>query len=690
MLILATDSMLLRKEIQMKTQSIKIKIVSLLILLLLFSILTMGFIAYYTNNVIQNQSMEQATNAKVEQVKKMIEDRESNLEITIEALNKNLIMTAKMIENKIRNIEADALNLELKILTTYLGIDEIHVVDDKGVLAWSNKMELIGYDYADSEQSKVFLKGLEDKNFQLVQEPTPRGADQVLFQYIGVARQDQKGVVQIGIEPTELQELIEKIHVSGIAKATSDANVSVAILDLDGNFISHTDTEFIGKNIESYEFADQIMGKENGGFTYMIGDHEKRLSFEKYRDYYIIGFTETQGYTNNVNYMLKMMLIASAIIFLLAGIISYRIAGRISNPIMVLSQIIERLSNYDLQFDETSEAIKYLKRKDEIGTITKATAKMQKNFIELIKNISFISQQVATSSQEVSLTSQQSSTSAEEVARTIEEIANGASEQAKDTERAATEVNELGGLINQERHYIKSLNNSTKQVRESKDEGLQAVEQLVKKSEENNAIAAEIAGIIITTNEEAEKIQQASQMIKSIADQTNLLALNAAIEAARAGESGRGFSVVADEIRQLAEQSDSFAEQIVFVIKELSAKTQKGVERMQEAGKIVEEQSQNVEITNEKFMQIADAIDKMKKILEEIDVSSDEMENKKNNMISIIENLSSISEENAAGTEETSASVEEQTAAMEQITYASEELAKLAEEMHLSISKFKY
>jgi methyl-accepting chemotaxis protein len=92
----------------------------------------------------------------------------------------------------------------------------------------------------------------------------------------------------------------------------------------------------------------------------------------------------------------------------------------------------------------------------------------------------------------------------------------------------------------------------------------------VKKSEENNAIAAEIAGIIITTNEEAEKIQQASQMIKSIADQTNLLALNAAIEAARAGESGRGFSVVADEIRQLAEQSDTFAEQIVFVIKELS------------------------------------------------------------------------------------------------------------------------
>jgi methyl-accepting chemotaxis protein len=83
---------------------------------------------------------------------------------------------------------------------------------------------------------------------------------------------------------------------------------------------------------------------------------------------------------------------------------------------------------------------------------------------------------------------------------------------------------------------------------------------------------------------------------------------------------------------------------------------------MQEAGKIVEEQSQNVEITNVKFMQIADAIDKMKKILEE----------------------------NAAGTEETSASVEEQTAAMEQITYASEELAKLAEEMHLSISKFKY
>jgi hypothetical protein len=80
--------------------------------------------------------------------------------------------------------------------------------------------------------------------------------------------------------PTGLQTLIEKIHVSGIARATSDVNVSVAILDLDGNFISHTDTEYIGKNIDSYAFADQIMGKENGGFTYMTEGQEKRLSFE--------------------------------------------------------------------------------------------------------------------------------------------------------------------------------------------------------------------------------------------------------------------------------------------------------------------------------------------------------------------------------------------------------------------------
>jgi methyl-accepting chemotaxis protein len=111
---------------------------------------------------------------------------------------------------------------------------------------------------------------------------------------------------------------------------------------------------------------------------------------------------------------------------------------------------------------------------------------------------------------------------------------------------------------------------------------------------------------------------------------------------------------------------------------------------MEEVGKLFVSQAKSVDESNEKFEGIAAAIEKMKIVIANINESGQEMENKKNQIIGIIENLSAISEENAAGTQEASASIEEQTSSIEEIANASESLAKLAEEMQESISRFKY
>ena len=251
-------------------------------------------------------------------------------------------------------------------------------------------------------------------------------------------------------------------------------------------------------------------------------------------------------------------------------------------------------------------------------------------------------------------------------------------------------IQELGDQITSTQKGIDSLYESSREINGLKDEGLLVIDELITKTDRSNETTKEIYEVINETNDSAQKINSASEMIKSIAEQTNLLALNAAIEAARAGDSGRGFAVVAEEIRVLAEESSSFTAEISNVIDELIGKTKDSLTTMEEMAEIATSQTESVNITNNKFEGIAKAIESMNNLMNEIHESGQSMEDKKDEIVTLVENLSAISQENAAGTEEASASVEEQSASIIEIANSSESLAKLAEDMNEIISKFKY
>lgn len=388
---------------------------------------------------------------------------------------------------------------------------------------------------------------------------------------------------------------------------------------------------------------------------------------------------------------LRVIILIVTVIVLALGIVAGISTGMIiSRPIKRLSNIINKMAEYDLTSDTTKKDQKMLKRGDEIGVISRSVVSMKENITELVKSVAYNSEQVAASSEELTSTTQQSALAANEVARTIEEISKGASDQARETELGANNVQELSDLINNEQEYIETLSQSVNEVTELKDLGLEAIIDLGQKNKDSSEAAMNIHKVIIETDQSAVKIKTASNMIKSIADQTNLLALNAAIEAARAGDAGRGFAVVADEIRELAEQSNRFTNEIDIVIQELSQKTETSVKAIESVGSIMESQTISVNNTTEKFNGISDAIEMIKTIINKINQASTIMEQKKEEIVSTIENLSAISEENAAGTQEASASVEEQTASMDEIANASESLARLAEELQIEINKFKY
>ncbi|MDF1617388.1 methyl-accepting chemotaxis protein [Petrocella sp. FN5] len=285
--------------------------------------------------------------------------------------------------------------------------------------------------------------------------------------------------------------------------------------------------------------------------------------------------------------------------------------------------------------------------------------------------------------------SQKSSSVADEIAITIGEIAVGAGEQAKDTIEGASHIEELGRNIEKEQTNTIDLKESTDQINSLKDDGIVILEDLTEKTRMSAEATKHISETIIQTNESAQEIANASDMIKNIANQTNLLALNAAIEAARAGESGKGFAVVADEIRKLAEQSDGFTEEIARIINHLIEKTSGAVKTVEALTEAVTLQSTSVDRTNQIYQGISEAIDNMKVDISEMILSCQAMVDRKNEIIGTIDSLSAISQENAAGTEEVSASIQEQTASMEIIANISQELVKVTDEMASTIIGFK-
>lgn len=517
----------------------------------------------------------------------------------------------------------------------------------------------------------------------------------ITFSYPIIMDNEFLGVAGLDISLDQLTEINStvKLFETGFGRLLNNQGVVLAHPEIDQvNKIGREFTEERGK-----EFLQRIQNGEH----FMNVSYSEELKQDVYTFYtplkfqgidtawsysMIVPVDEMMADTNNI---IKWMIVVGILGTVVIGIIMYYNSNYVVRSVVLLSNVIDRLSTYDLTKDENHEVEKFLNRKDEIGQMTKALAQMQTNFIDLIKKVINAAGQLTVSSEELSATSQQSATSSEEVANTIEELAKGATDQAVNTEVGSEKIYELDEIVQQNQSLMKDLNKAANQVISAVKEGLIVIDDLIEKTEGSGNAAKEIFYIINKTNESSEKIGQASNVIASIAGQTNLLALNAAIEAARAGEAGRGFAVVADEIRTLAEQSTGSTKEIDFIVNELTHNANNAVIKMEEVIGIVEGQVESVTETEGKYKQIASAMENAERAVERMNVAVVEMEKKKTDVLDIIQSLSAIAEENAAGTEEASAATEEQSASIQEIASTSERLYELAQKLQDSISKFK-
>ena len=307
------------------------------------------------------------------------------------------------------------------------------------------------------------------------------------------------------------------------------------------------------------------------------------------------------------------------------------------------------------------------------------------NIASLVKNCS---DDVVVIADDMSASSSQISTSAMEVSETVDAISKGSQNQSRKTEEVSLTMHDMTQTVQEVASNSQKAAETAMQSNELIHNLGTIATDLLMKMDGIKEASSESSQVIMELDGKSKQIGEIVNLITNIADQTNLLALNAAIEAARAGEHGRGFAVVADEVRKLAEDSGNAAKQIAGLIHEIQEGTSNAVTSMQQGS---EEVSTGAEALNEAasvIEKVVSAGDLIASMVQDIAAAAEQQSASIEEVTSSVEDVAAVSEETAASTEETTAAVQEQTASMQELANSADKLADIAREMKDVIDAF--
>lgn len=366
--------------------------------------------------------------------------------------------------------------------------------------------------------------------------------------------------------------------------------------------------------------------------------------------------------------------------------VGLKLATSISHNIKKSISIMGRVAEGDLTVWVDD---KMLKRKDEIGDLSRVTVKLKDTLKGILKGISENSASLLEASKALGTAADTTNGTMNEVQNAVSQVVANSTEQSKNSESTSENMRIMGEHITETSTEVDTLNQNAASMQKSSKKTADTLAQLCHINEEVERIIVEVKEQTDRTNVSIQKINSAMEFITSIAEETNLLSLNASIEAARAGESGRGFAVVADQIKKLAEQSNQSGHEIEETTKALMEDSAREMEIMQRMQEIINEQSGSMQETRTNVSEVLKEIeDSMQSILQ-IRESTGRLAESRGEVREALEKLSQIAHDNVDSTQQTYTETQEVLDTFKQVYDSAGQLKKIADELAQSMQYFK-